>query len=150
MKYTEFILKKSQLSGMFGFDSLFDPDYLFDFQKHLVNWSLKKGKGAIFADTGLGKTIMQLVWAQNIVQKTNKNVLILSPLAVSHQTVKEGEKFGIEVQRSRDGKPKGKITITNYQQLEKFNSNDFVGCVCDESSAIKNFAGATKMGVTRL
>ena len=149
MEYSDFILRKSQLNGMFGFDPVFLPDALFDFQKHLNIWIQKKGKGAVFADTGMGKTLMQLVWAQNVVQKTNKNVIILTPLAVSHQTIKEGEKFGIEVKRSRDGKAKGKITITNYQQLEKFNSNDFVGCVCDESSAIKNFSGATKMGVTR-
>lgn len=149
MNYQNFIEKKTSISGMFGFDPVFIPDYLFDFQKHLVEWSLKKGRSAIFADTGLGKTIMQLVWAENVVRHTGKKLLILTPLAVSHQTIKEGERFGIEVKRSRDGEPKGMITVTNYQQLDKFNASDYIACIADESSAIKNFSGATKMSVTR-
>lgn len=149
MEYTAFLERKSQLTGMFGFEPVYMPDFLFDFQKNLVDWALRKGKAAIFADTGLGKTPMQLVCAQNIVEKTNKNVLILTPLAVSYQTCKEAEKFGIEITRSRDGKPKGKITITNYQQLEKFDPNDYAEVICDESSAIKNFTGQTKTAVTR-
>jgi hypothetical protein len=149
MNYQEFLENKRNDSTFSGFDPVFMPDFLFDFQKSLVEWAVKKGKAAIFADTGLGKTAMQLVWAQNIVKKTNGNVLILTPLAVSRQTIREGEKFGIEIVRSRDGKPKGKITVTNYQQLEKFNSDDFAACICDESSAIKNFEGQTKMNVTR-
>lgn len=147
--YLEFLEKKSHISGLFGFKPSFIPDFLFEFQKYLVDWSLSKGRSAMFADTGLGKTPMQLVWAENIVRRTNKNVLILTPLAVAYQTVREGEKFGIDVLRSRDGQPKGKITVTNYQQLEKFNPNDFVGVCCDESSAIKNFEGTTKTLVTR-
>ncbi len=149
LSYHTFLEKKSQLDGMHGFEASFLPDYLFDFQKYGVAWSLKKGKAALFFDTGLGKTLMQLVWAENIIRHTNKNVLILTPLAVSGQTVREGEKFGIHVNKSRDGKPHGKITVTNYQQLEKFDSNDFIGVVCDESSAIKNFTGQTKTLVTR-
>jgi len=149
MDYREFIETKSQLSGNFGFKPLFVPDYLFDFQKHLVEWALMKGRSAIFADCGLGKTPISLVFAQNIVEKTNKNVLILTPLAVTHQFEKEGVKFNVECKKSRNGKANGKITVTNYQQLEKFDSNDFVGCVCDESSAIKNFTGQTKKNVTR-
>jgi len=149
MNYKTFLKNKSQIGGEHGFKPLWIPDFLFDFQVSLVEWALRKGRGAIYADTGLGKTPMQLVWAENVVRKTNKNILVLTPLAVSHQTIKEAEKFGIDVKRSRDGKPKGKITVTNYQQLEKFDSNDFIGCICDESSAIKNFTGATKRGVTR-
>jgi len=149
MNYETFLEKKKQLSGLFGFKPLFMPDYLFDFQKYLTEWSLNKGRSGIFSDTGTGKTIMELVWAQNIVEKTNKNVLIFAPLAVSQQTIKEGEKFGIELKRSRDGKPKGKITITNYQQIEKFDSNDYIGCVLDESSAIKNSVGKTKKMVVQ-
>jgi superfamily II DNA or RNA helicase len=149
MNYNDFLNNKSQTSGYSGFKPLWIPDYLKDFQKYLVDWSLRKGKGANFADTGLGKTVMFLVWAENIVRKTNKNVLILTPLAVSTQTITEGAKFGIEVKRSRDGQPKGKITVTNYQQLEKFNSNDFIAIICDESSAIKNNEGQTKKNVVR-
>lgn len=147
--YNEFINKKSQLGSDSGFKPLWMPDFLFDFQKHLVEWNTRKGKSATFADCGLGKTPMQLVWAENIVRKTNKKVLIITPLAVSQQTIKEAEKFGIEARRSRDGKPKGKITVTNYEQLDKFDSNDYIGAVCDESSILKNFAGATRKGITR-
>ena len=96
MKYADFIERKSQLGSMSGFEPLWMPTFLFDFQKALVDWSLRKGRAAIFADCGLGKTIQQLVWAENVVRKTNRPVLILTPLAVSHQTVKEDEKFGIE------------------------------------------------------
>src|SRR5512139_3529934 len=103
MSYADFIDRKTQLGSFDGFEPLFMPDYLFDFQKVLVEWSVRKGRAAIFADCGLGKTPMQLVWAENIIRKTGGRVLILTPLAVSHQTVKEGEKFEIEVNRSRRG-----------------------------------------------
>lgn len=149
MDYNKFLEQKSQSYSESGFGPLWMPDFLFDFQKYLVEWALKKGRGALFEDCGLGKTPQFLVWAENIVRKTNKNVLILTPLAVSHQTILEGEKFGIEVKRSRDGQAKGKITVTNYQQLEKFNYTDYIAVVCDESSAIKNFEGHTKTLVTR-
>ena len=149
MNYSEFVLRKKQLNGMFGFKDDNLPDFLFDFQKSLVDWALQKGRAAIFADTGLGKTAMQLAWADRIVKKTNKKVLLLTPLAVSSQTVKEAEKFGIDAKRSRDGKPAGDITVTNYQQLEKFNHNDFTGLVCDESSILKGFNGKLKTDITR-
>jgi hypothetical protein len=149
MDYQKFIDKKSQLIAETGFKPVFMPDFLFDFQKHLIDWSLNRSRCAVFADTGLGKTAMFLVIAENIVRETNGNVLILTPLAVSFQTILEGEKFGIKVNRSRDGKPAGKITVTNYQQLEKFDSNDFVCCICDESSAIKDSDGQTQKEVVR-
>ena len=149
MKYSEFLENKQQINNDEGFDPIFMPDFLFDFQKLLTEWAIKGGKRATFADTGLGKTAMQLVFAENVVRKTNKKVLLLTPLAVSHQTIKEGEKFNIEVKRSRDGKPKGKITVTNYEQLEKFNPDDYVCCICDESSILKNMLGATRKLITR-
>lgn len=120
------------------------PDYLFDFQSYLVEWAIRKGRAAIFADCGMGKTPMELVWAENVVRKTGGNVLILTPLAVSLQMVHEAEKFGIDVKRSNDGTVYKGITITNYEQLSKFNPSDFVGCVGDESSIIKSFNGATR------
>ena len=98
MNYTTFLERKSQIGGMHGFKSLWLPDFLFDYQKYLIDWALMKGKGATFADTGMGKTPMQLVQAENIVRHTNKNVLILTPLSVSHQTIEEGKKFGIEIE----------------------------------------------------
>lgn len=146
--YKLFIEKKSQSCQMFGFDPVWMPDFLFDFQKHLLDWAIQKGRSAIFADCGLGKTPMQLVWAENVVRKTNGRVLIVTPLAVSHQTVREGEKFGIECNRSNDGQPQGKITVTNYERLHHFNSEDYVGMVCDESSILKNFDGIRKSIVT--
>jgi hypothetical protein len=148
MNYLEFLERKSQLSGGSGFAPIWMPDFLFDFQQWLVEWSLERGRSAIFADCGLGKTPMQLVWAENVRRKTNKPVLIITPLAVSGQTVDEAEKFGIEAKVSRDGKVNSGITITNYERLHYFSSNDFQGVVCDESSAIKSFNGKHRALVT--
>jgi len=148
MNYDNFLTHKKQQGSNHGFDPTFVPDYLFDFQKSLVEWAVNKGRSAIFSDCGTGKTIMELVWAYNIVRKTNKNVLILSPLAVSWQTAKEAEKFGIECKVSRDGKINSKITITNYEQLHKFEPSDFVGIVCDESGILKSFKGALRKEIT--
>jgi hypothetical protein len=146
--YESFLKRKSQLGSESGFEPLYMPDFLFPFQRAITEWAIKKGRAAIFADCGLGKTAMQLVWAQNVVEKTCKPVLILTPLAVGSQTVREAEKFGIEAKQSRDGKVASQITITNYQQLKKFNWQDFGGVVCDESSILKNFDGQIKAEVT--
>jgi len=148
MEYREFLEQKGQIGTRDGFAPVFMPDFLFDFQKSLVDWSMWQGRGAIFADCGLGKTPIQLVWAQNVMQKTNKPVLILTPLAVSYQTTMEGNKFDIEVKRSNDGTAHNCITITNYEQLHKFNANDFSGVVCDESSILKNYDGTRKGEIT--
>jgi hypothetical protein len=147
-KYGEFLQKKSQLYGDSGFKPTFIPGKMFDFQKYLLDWSLNKGRGLLATDCGTGKTFLELAYAENIVRHTNKNVLILTPLAVSFQTLKEAEKFDINASRSNTGKPTSKITITNYEQLHKFDPNDFVGVVCDESSILKNFDGARKSEIT--
>ena len=148
MNYDTFIESKSQMGGDFGFAPTFLPEFLFPFQKSLVEWSIRKGRSAVFADCGLGKTPMQLVWAQNVVEKTNKPVLVLTPLSVGSQTVREGEKFGIACAQSRGGTIADKITVTNYQQLHKFDWKEFGGVVCDESSILKNFGGAIKAQIT--
>jgi len=122
---------------------------LFDWQKVLVRWALYKGKAALFEDCGLGKTPQQLEWANQIVKRENKRVLIVTPLAVGHQTILEGEKFGIECNRSIDGKLTGDIMITNYERLHYFNPNDFIGIVCDESSILKNFNGTRRKEITQ-
>lgn len=96
---------------------------------------------------GMGKTAMELVWADNVVRKTNKPVLDLTPLAVAQQTIREAEKFGIEAYRSNDGTAKA-ITVTNYEKLHHFNPDDFAGVVCDESSCIKAFNGKRRAQVT--
>ena len=146
--YSEFIQSKVGLDGQFGFKPLFMPGFLFDFQKSLVEWAVRKGRCAIFADCGLGKSPMELVVAQNVVEKTNKPFLILTPLAVARQEQREGNKFEIDCEVSRDGKFSKKIVITNYERLHYFNPNDFIGCAADESSILKNFDGKTKEAVT--
>ena len=147
-EYDDFILNKAQLSGNFGFDPIWLPDRLFDFQKHITEWGLKKGRAAYYADTGLGKTIIQLVTAENIVRHTNGNVLILTPLAVAFQFVKEAKTIDMDIYHSKDGTIKSKITVTNYERLHYFDSKDFEGVILDESSILKNFDGAYKTQIT--
>jgi hypothetical protein len=149
MSYQDFLYRKTQIATDKGFEPIWMPDFLFDFQKFLVDWKIKKGFGALFEDCGLGKTIQELVIAENVVRHTNRNVLILAPLAVSYQFINEGEKFGIEIKRSIDGKPAGKITVTNYEKLHLFDPSDYVEVICDESSRLKHFGGATQKNVNR-
>jgi hypothetical protein len=147
--YADFLSRKAQLGESQGFDPTWIPDFLFDFQKHLTEWAIRKGRAAIFADCGLGKTPMQLVWAENVVRKTNKPVLILTPLAVSAQTIREAKKFDIDCRRSAGDVPAGaRVVVTNYEKLHHFNRDDFGGAVCDESSAIKAFDGKRRAEVT--
>jgi hypothetical protein len=148
MNYSDFIERKIHTGAESGFEPTFMPDFLFDFQKSLVEWAVRKGRCAIFADCGLGKTPMQLTWAQNCYAKTGKPTLILTPLSVGIQTVKEAAKFNFDASQSRTGKPTSPITITNYQQLHKFDPKDFGAVVCDESSILKSFDGAIKKQVT--
>jgi len=148
MSYASFLAERSQRGSDHGFEPVFMPDFLFDFQKYIVDWTVRKGRAAVFADCGLGKTPMGLVWASNVNQKTNKPVLYLTPLAVGAQTVREAEKFGIEAKHSRDGNIDGRIIITNYERLHYFKPSDFAGVVCDESSILKSFAGARKQEIT--
>lgn len=146
--YAEFLAAKAQDTSAAGFTPADLPDHLYDFQAHLVDWAVRKGRAAIFADCGLGKTPMELAWADQVHRHTGKPVLLLTPLAVSFQVVKEAEKFGHEASISRTGQPVAPITVTNYEQLTKFSPDDFAGVVCDESSAIKSFEGTTKAVVT--
>ena len=146
--YLEFLDAKAQRGAAHGFESHWIPDSLFDFQKHLTEWAIRQGRAAIFADCGMGKTPMQLVWAENVVRETNGRVLILTPLAVAQQTVREGEKFGIECHRSHGGLNGARITVANYEQLHHFQPEDFQGVVCDESSILKNFDGQRRQQIT--
>lgn len=115
---------------------------LFEFQRDIVKWALKRGRAAIFADCGMGKTPMQLEWAKHVCNYTKGNVLILAPLAVSTQTVREGEKFGISVSYCRKQEDaKNGITITNYEMLDHFDPSNFSGVVLDESSILKSYTG---------
>lgn len=144
-EYQQFLEKKRHSIGNFGFKATWYPDIAFDFQKHIIEKSILKGRIGNFIDTGLGKTLIQLSEANNIVLHTNKKVLILTPLAVAFQFLLEAEKIGIDdIQYSKDGKHSKKIVICNYERLHLFNPNDFIGVICDESSILKNFDGKIK------
>lgn len=148
--YLEFLERKAQLGDNEGFEPTFLPDALFDFQRALTDWSLRKGRAAIYADCGLGKTLIQETWAENVSRHTNGRVLILTPLAVASQTVREGAKFGIEVTRARgpaDIRGAGNY-VTNYERLHLFDPSDFDGVACDESSILKSFDGVLRGQIT--
>lgn len=145
-EYIKFLETKIQRVNAAGFDveeSLLNKN-LFDFQRYIVVKALKMGRYAVFADCGLGKTLMQIEWANHVSRHTGKPVLILCPLAVSGQTINEGKKFGIEVQRFSDSIESNGIYITNYDQLDNVDASIFAGIVLDESGIIKNHEGATK------
>lgn len=147
--YLKFLEGKRHSIGNFGFNATYIPEMAFDFQKYIIEKAVQKGRMAIFADTGLGKTLIQLSIAHNIVLHTNKKVLILTPLAVAFQFILEAEKLGIDdIEYSKDGRSTKKIVICNYERLHYFNPVDFVGVICDESSILKNFDGKTKWSVT--
>ena len=149
MNYQDFLKSKRHLLGEFGFDPVYFPDMAFDFQKAIIEKAVQKGRMAVFADTGLGKTLIQIAIAENIVRKTNKKVIILTPLAVAFQFIQEAEKLGItDIEYSKDGKHSKKIVICNYERLHYFNSSDFIGAILDESSILKNFDGKIKSQVT--
>lgn len=146
MNYSEFLESKRITIAPSGFDVEPRNPHLFAFQKDLVRWALKIGKAAIWADCGLGKSLMELSWAEHVVEHFNAPVLILAPLSVSHQTVREGEKFGIPCrvvssQAEVDGPG---IYITNYEKLHHFNPDVFPGVVLDESSCLKSFTSVTR------
>jgi SNF2 family DNA or RNA helicase len=149
MEYLEFIQKKKHNSIDYGIESKFMVDKMFDFQKYIAEYAIKKGRCAIFLDTGLGKTIIELVIATNYVRKTNKPVLIITPLAVANQFIVEAEKFGIEdIEHTKDGKFTKKIVLINYERLHYLTPDLFDCVILDESSILKNFDGAIKQQVT--
>ena len=143
MDYAEFLAKKAitdNPSGLTGHIAI-NP-MLFDFQADIVRWALHRGRAAIFADCGLGKTPMQLEWARAVHERTSNDVLIVAPLAVSSQTVREGVKFGVDVQHCYDQSDfNGGIAITNYERLHRFEPDAFGAIVLDESSILKSFTG---------
>jgi superfamily II DNA or RNA helicase len=148
-EYIKFIQSKKHSIGSMGFESMYYPDISFDFQREIINRATNKGRMAIFADTGMGKTLIQLSLAMNVIIKTNKKVLILTPLAVAFQFIKEAEKLGIsDIEYSKDGKHKSKIVICNYERLHYFDSRDFEAVILDESSILKNFDGKIKNSIT--
>ena len=147
--YENFIESKRHTQSNLGIQNTWMPNEMFDFQKFVTERTILKGRYAGFIDTGLGKTLIELTVAYNYVLHTNKPVLIITPLAVAFQFIKEAEKFGIDdISYSKDGKYNTKIVICNYERLDKFNSDDFDCVILDESSILKNFEGATKVSIT--
>jgi superfamily II DNA or RNA helicase len=148
-EYQKFLEQKRHSIGNFGFEANYIPEIAFDFQKYVIEKAILKGRSAVFLDTGLGKTLVQLSLAKNIVNHTNKKVLILTPLAVAFQFILEAEKLGIDdIEYSKDGKHTKKIVVCNYERLHYFNEKDFEGVILDESSILKNFDGKIKQEVT--
>jgi DNA modification methylase/superfamily II DNA or RNA helicase len=146
MDYAEFLESKRIFDAPSGLSSVpaLNP-MLFPFQRDIVSWALKRGRAAIFADCGMGKTPMQLEWARCIPG----DVLLVAPLAVSRQTIREAGKFGVHgVAYSGDGSKAGKITVTNYERMEKFDLTQYAGIVLDESSILKSYDGHFRKYVT--
>lgn len=140
MFYTEFIERKLAAIPPSGIEPPFCmPESLFPMQRDLVQWALRRGRAAIFADTGLGKSRMQIAWADEIVRRTGGDVIIMAPLAVAAQTVAEGDAIGVHITHCReaDDVTRG-INITNYDRIHKFDLSQFIGVVLDESSCIKH------------
>ncbi len=147
--YETFLRQKQHTAQDFGIEPNYLPNSLFDFQNYVSGYAIKKGRCAVFLDTGLGKTLIELVTAKNYVEETNKPVLIITPLAVAYQFLLEAEKFVIDdISYSKDGKYKTKIVVCNYERLNHFNHSDFDCVILDESSILKNFDGAIKTEVT--
>lgn len=149
MKYQDFIETKKHSIGEYGFSAVYIPSQAFDFQQFIIEKAVKKGRMAIFADTGLGKTLIQLSIAKNMIEKTNKKTLILTPLAVAFQFLKEAEFLGIDdIEHTKDGKHTKKIVICNYERLHLLDESDFDCVILDESSILKNFDGKIKGQIT--
>ncbi len=146
INYSEFLQQKSRSIQPSGFATTALNRHLFDFQRDIVRWALYRGKAAIFAGCGLGKSLMQLAWADKVIDRTIQPVLVLTPLAVGKQTEAEAIKFDISARFTKDGivKDSDRVVITNYESLHKFDSNLFAGIVLDESSILKSYSSATR------
>lgn len=145
--YQKFLESKIMRIDNLGFDiteNEINP-ILFDFQKAIVKWSIKKGRCAVMIDCGLGKSFIQLEWLRLICEKFNQKGLIIAPLSVAHQTIKEAEKLGINLTYAENQENiKTQLSITNYERLHNFNSDEFIGIVLDESSILKSISGKIK------
>ena len=144
--YEDFVRRKRRAELATGHKPGELNEHLFDFQHAIVSWAVRRGRAAIFADTGLGKTLMQLSWADEVSSHTGGIVLILAPLAVSEQTIEQGAMFGIEVRRVPHGKaPAGPgVWITNYERMDAIDFTELHGLVLDESSILKAHDGKTR------
>lgn len=146
--YQAFLESKDQSGTFDGFEPIWMPSYLKDFQAFMTDWLIRKGRAAALEDCGLGKTIQQLVWCENVVRHTNRPVILFAPPAVTQQTLREAHKFDIEAHLSIDGKVRPGINIANYERLHYFEPHDFAGCACDESAILKSFDGVRRKAIT--
>jgi superfamily II DNA or RNA helicase len=145
--YDDFLASKARSVEASGFEVSDDAIHptLYPFQRDIVRWALRRGRAAVFAECGLGKTLIQLEWARHVVERTGGRVLILAPLAVAAQTMREGELIGLEVTHAHDpSELRDGVNVTNYDRLAKFDDAEFAGVVLDESSILKNFTGKTR------
>lgn len=151
LSYSEFLKTKEyqHIDAGFTANESLMPERIKQFQLDIVSWACRRGRAAIFADTGLGKTLMQLAWAHQVASHTSGRVLVLAPLCVAQQTVEEGEKFGIDAEymRSESGIEK-QIVVTNYEMLKHFDPANYSGIVLDESSILKGMDGKTRKMIT--
>ena len=148
MTYEQFIESKRHSALNFGIEPLWLPEKMNPHQAYTAEYLIKKGRGAGYLDTGLGKTLIELVVAANYLRANNKRVLILTPIAVAFQFLKEAEKFGIDdVSHTKKGELKSMIVVCNYERLHFLNPHDFDCVICDESSILKNFDGEIKQQV---
>lgn len=150
MSYQDFLESKRHSIGDHGFHANWIPDCAFDFQRRIIAKAVQKGRVGLFADTGLGKTLMQLAFAYNVVLTYNKPVLILTPLAVAFQFLQEAENIGIDdIEHTKDGTYSKKIVVCNYERMHKLDPSDFAAVLLDESSILKNFDGSTRDQIIR-
>ena len=146
MSYSDFIARKRVVFSPVGISDVppLNPT-MFPFQADITRWALRRGRAAIWADCGLGKSLMALDWSRVVTEHTGRRVLILTPLAVAQQFVREGEKFGIQVTNARDASQlRDGINVTNYERLHHFNPTEFAGVVADESSVLKDYTSSTR------
>lgn len=152
MEYAEYIRQREITPVVSGFEaeeSQF-PDAMFDHQRAVVKWACRRGRAGVFMDTGLGKTITQLTWADQVVRHTGGFVIVLAPLAVAHQTVREAGKFGLSatIAESDDDIKEPGVYVTNYEKLHRFTPEQFAGVVLDESSILKGMQGRVRAQIT--
>lgn len=147
--YLEFLKSKQNVAVDAGFECSELNKHLFQYEADIVRWALKKGKAALFEDCGLGKGIQQLSWAEKVCEHTGRSVLVVAPLSVAHQTVREGEKFGIKATYApdMDAITDAGIYTTNYDRIGNFDASAFAGVVLDESSILKDYTSATKQAL---
>jgi hypothetical protein len=148
VEYADFLARKTQLASAGGFEPVWLPGFLFDFQSAATAWAIRQGRAALLEDCGMGKTPQHLVWSENVRRRTGKPTLTITPLAVGEQTVAEAAKFGLAAARSKDGRVVAPNTVTNYESLHRFDPTAFGGVVCDESSILKSFDGRRRALVT--